>query len=188
MRTKRRSAAVTLVLVAALAATGCTPEAPRANEKPTPTSTPLFASDEEALAAAEEAYATYLAVVDRVLGEGGSDPDRLRSSARGEALEQAIADANEFNAKGYRTTGTTSLQSTSLQFHNAYAPDGEVVVRAYVCEDVSQVDLLGKDGTSLVSPARPDLTPFEAAFIRSEQGGSLVVSSREVWGDVSVCD
>jgi hypothetical protein len=186
MRTKRRSAAVTLVLAAALAATGCTPEAPRA-ETPTPTSTPLFASDEEALAAAEEAYAAYLAVVDEVLSEGGLNPDRIQSAAGEEALAQAIADAREFSAAGYRTTGTTSLVSISLQFHNAHAVGDEEVVRAYVCEDVSQVDLLDRDGKSLVSPTRPNVTPFEAAFIRSEPGRDLVVSSRQIWDDVSVC-
>ena len=67
--------ATTLALGLALAAcsTGGTPLPPA----PSPSVTPVFASDEEALAAAKDAYTAYLKVSDQILVDGGANPDRI---------------------------------------------------------------------------------------------------------------
>ena len=61
------------VLGAALLA-GCLPTDPPVTPPPTSDLEPVFASDEEALAAAEEAYGAYLAAADEILSSGGADP------------------------------------------------------------------------------------------------------------------
>ena len=75
-RVRMRAAALRPIAVLAAAfvlaaLSGCV----QTTEKPTPTptaaATPAFASDEEALAAAEKAYAAYLAVLDDVTADGG---------------------------------------------------------------------------------------------------------------------
>ncbi|HWU47090.1 MAG TPA: hypothetical protein VN133_10080, partial [Humibacter sp.] len=43
---------------------GCTPSAPKPTHSPTASRTPMFASDEEALKAATDAYAAYLKMSD----------------------------------------------------------------------------------------------------------------------------
>ena len=187
MRPKFRAAAVALVLVGALSASGCASEAPSADPTPTPSATPLFASDEEALAAAEEAYAAYLAVTDEILHDGGIGSERLAVVAEGGALSQAVGDADEFRSNGWRTTGATILRSISLQSNDISAVPSDIVVRAYVCEDVAGIDLLDKAGMSLVSPDRQTVTPFEAAFVVPSVGDSLILAEREVWGDLGVC-
>ena len=53
---------------------GCIPTEPLADTPaPQPTSTPVFASEEEALAAAVEAYAGYLEMSDLIASEGGAN-------------------------------------------------------------------------------------------------------------------
>jgi hypothetical protein len=186
MRTILRPAAAALVLFAALAATGCTP-GPAKPQTPAPSSTPLFASDEEALAAAKEAYAAYLAVVDGVLQDGGRDTTALSDVAVGDALDQALADAREFQAMGYRTVGSTQIGQVRLQSNNMKVGTDGVVIRAYVCEDVSQVGLFDNEGRSVVSPERPTVTPFQAAFVSSQDSADVIVSERTVWEDLSAC-
>ena len=50
---------VTAALAVVLLLTGCSLASPEVAPTPTPSATPVFASEEEALAAAEEAYAAY---------------------------------------------------------------------------------------------------------------------------------
>ena len=66
----------------ALVLAGCAPDVPAIQVPPTPTVTPLFASDEEALAAAEEAYAAYLAMSDEITSDGGERPERIPAGSR----------------------------------------------------------------------------------------------------------
>jgi hypothetical protein len=187
MRTTLRPAAAAVVLVAALSATACTPP-PEPPRTPAPSSTPLFASDEEALAAAEAAYAAYATVIDNVLQNGGRDTTPIRQVAEGAALRDAVADAGEFEANGYRTVGTTRIIAVRLQSNDTLAGPHDVAVRAYVCEDVSKVDLLDSSGKSLVSSERPNVTPFQAAFAPAKESSGLVVVEREIWGDSNVCE
>jgi len=186
MRPSYRPAAVALVLAAALSASGCTPDASGKPPASTPSATALFASDEEALAAAEEAYRAYLAAVDEVLQGGGLETASLDAVARGSALAQARADASEFASLGYRTVGATNLSTISLQRFDAEHRNPEAVVDVYVCEDVSQVNLLDANGVSLVSIDRPPLTPFQATFGRAD-GETLVLTSRSAWDGERPC-
>ena len=64
------------VAIGALLLSGCLPQQPTATPPPEATAAPIFASDEEALAAATAAYAAYLAMSDQILKDGGKDPDR----------------------------------------------------------------------------------------------------------------
>ena len=186
MRTPFRLPAVTLVLAAALAVSGCTPDKPSPVPSVSQSGTPLFASDEEALAAAEEAYAAYLAVVDNVLQSSGDGADSLTSVASGEALEQAAADAAEFRAKDLHTAGNTGLRNIELQDFNLSSGGDGVDVIAYVCEDATGVDLLNASGVSIVGPNRADLTPFEVSFgVASER--RLILTSRLLWEGEGPC-
>jgi hypothetical protein len=187
MRTKSRSAAVTLVLVAALAATGCTPEAPRANEKPTPTTTPLFASDEEALAAAEEAYAAYQSMEDQVLADGGRNPDRIRPFAVREALQAALDGFASFEAEQYRGVGSTGFEIIGLQSTSQLSDAEDDVVTVYLCLDFSRSDVVNANGESVVRDGRALRQQFEAGFDAKTDDKGLILSSREPWTGNDQC-
>jgi len=186
MRTILRPAAAALVLFAALAATGCTP-GPAKPHTPTPSSTPLFASDEEALAAAEEAYAAYQTTEDQIFAEGGVEGERIRPVAVREARKAAINGFRSFMKNGYRATGLTRFDTFELQEYEPGASDGEDVVSVYMCLDFSQTDVLDSSGRSVVTPGRALRQPFQLRFDNAAGADKIVLSSREPWTDSGQC-
>lgn len=186
MRTSFRLAAVTLVFAAALSASGCTPDPPTPKPPATATDAPLFASDEEALAAAEEAYAAYLAVSDQILMESGSDPERLLKVATKSVFEAQLEGYKMTASKGWTSTGGTTVDSVSLERYEPSAEESVVIV--YACIDVSKVDVFDVTGTSVVSDARPDRTPVESTFDVSRDSDSRLLLSGEVpWSGENFC-
>jgi hypothetical protein len=179
-----RYGAVTIVVALCVVAAGCTTESSvgggSGESSSTPSSTPAFASEEEALAAAEEAYGAYAEVVDEVLAGGGADPSDFATVAYGSALEAANADADEFARLGYVAVGATQISSVKLQ---AVKPNA---VSIYVCEDISNVDLLDSSGKSIVDPDRPNLQAFEVHL--TVVSVDLLVSERMPWDGDGICD
>jgi hypothetical protein len=178
-----RSVAV-LFVAAALAATltACGANAEPAETTPTASATaaaPVFASEEEALAAAEDAYREYLRIYDSVLHNGGQNPEVLTDVTTGEALKEALDGAKEFRDKGLRSVGSRSITRIALQ-----AVDGSSV-RFYVCENVDDVDLIDARGASLVAPDRPSETPFEVLL--SLSGSGVRISERVLWSGEDIC-
>jgi hypothetical protein len=177
-----------LMLAATLAVlTGCSaPETPPPASSPSATAKPVFGSDEEALAAAEKAYTEYLRMSDRILAGGGEDPERIASLAVGRALEDAYAGYDEFRQASLRSVGSTTLKEISLQQVNASAESGAVI--AYVCLDVSEVDVVDGHGRSVVESSRPPLQAFEAVFdMSSVERGRLILASREPRRAEGIC-
>lgn len=153
---------------------------------PTPSATPIFASEEEALAAAEEAYAAYLAMSNLISSEGGVDPDRISAFAIGDLYESALEGFQTLRENQWRTLGDSVLTSAELQFADLEATESDPIIAAYICVDVSGVDVLDSQGASVVSEDRPDLQAFEVFFSQSPEG-ALVPSSREPWEAAAVC-
>src|SRR5690606_24012229 len=89
MRSALALAAATVTVAVLLS--GCVQQGPEVTPPPEPSTTPIFASDEEALAAATEAYEAYLAMSDLIAQEGGVNPERIESVA----VRKALADALE---------------------------------------------------------------------------------------------
>ncbi len=188
MRTRsRRAAGVLLTLVVGLGMTACVGGEPLPTLPPTPDSTPIFGSEEEALAAAEAAYAAYLEMSNLISSEGGVDPERIASVAIDELFESSLEGFATLRNNQWRTVGMSVLTQSQLQFADLNATMGEEAVAAYVCVDVSGVDVLGPDGTSVVAPDRPDLQGFEVFFTLSDNGGYLLPSSRAAWEASSIC-
>ncbi|MDQ1609498.1 MAG: hypothetical protein QOE16_2230 [Microbacteriaceae bacterium] len=157
---------------------GCaTPASPPS--APSATRSPVFASDEEALKAATDAYAAYLAMSDTILSEGGVNPERLVSVATGEALKKTEADVKVYSTRRLHTTGSTHFDSLKIQ---SYSPD----LSAYVCEDVSGIDVVDDQGRSLVKPDRDPRTPFEVGFEVSADG-ALLLKQKALWTGTDFC-
>ena len=184
---------VTPLLAAGLAATltltisGCFGDTPSYNPAAEPTTAPLFASDEEALAAAEEAYRDYYAVSDQILNEGGIEPERLLEVATQEVFEFESESFATFRDSGYRSTGETKLDSLALQSYDANAKEPESIVVIYACVDVSNVDVLNAEGDSVVNQNGSARLPFEA-FFTSPNGQNLILSAKELWTGGDFCE
>jgi hypothetical protein len=162
----------------ALSLGGCVPAEPTPTPSHTTVASPLFASDDEALKAATDAYAAYLKVTDEVLHDGGHRSDLFVSVTIGDALVQALADAKEFREKSAHTTGRTKFDSERLSYYreSAFSP-----VEIFVCDDVGAVDVRDMNGKSLVSTDRKTRTPWQVDLRPIEQAGHLVVSERTAW-------
>ena len=87
-----------------VALVGCAPEDSPV-PPPTPDVKPLFASDEEALAAAEEAYAAYLAMSDEISHDGGVNPERIAPFVTSERLVTELDSFGRQRDLGIRSAG-----------------------------------------------------------------------------------
>jgi len=188
MRKYPRVSVLALAALAVVALSGCFAAAPVEPPAPTASAAPVFASEEEALAAATEAYAAYLAVSDQVLGEGGAGPERVNEVASGVARDEALSSFESFSVQKFRSTGNTTFHQLIVQ---GYLPAGDAdaeIITIYVCVDISAVDVLDDTGRSVVAPTRPDFQAYEVAFgIHPQNEIALIVSRAEAWAGSGVC-
>jgi hypothetical protein len=151
---------------------------------PTPSSTPVFASEEEALAAAEDAYAAYSEVADAVASSGGSDPERLSPFVTEDQLQNEIESAAYYEQHQIRSVGAPAVVSFELQQYFETVEGAEVV--AYVCLDVSGVIVLNSEGQDVTPVDRQPIVPLEVGFL-AERADRVLISSSELWSGDSFC-
>ena len=197
MRSCFRTILPALVMLAVgltLAASGCaaTPEpvppAPAPAPSPTASVAPVFASNEEALAAATEAYAAYQEMFTLIAGDGGARPERIKSVTSGDYEAFLLREFEDARTAGIRTLGNTTFDGARIQRVDERAADGVGVVVIYLCSDVSQVDLVDANNVSQIDADRIPRTAVEVGF-DWEPGldGVLTVASRTVWRGGGVC-
>ena len=173
-----------VVLLGMLALTGCGGGDPLPTLPPTPTATPVFASEEEALAAAEAAYAAYSEVSDLIAAEGGSDPDRLAPYVTAEQLDNERETAEFFRSNKIHAVGRATTTKVVLQQYSEVAGGAEIV--AYVCVDVSGVAIVDAVGNDVTPVDRPEIASLEVLFV-GEAADQLLIASSEQWSDTSFC-
>jgi hypothetical protein len=167
-------------VLVALVLSGCLP--PKQHETPEPhrTATPVFASEEEALAAAEEAYREYLRVSDLIASEGGEDPERLAPFVTPDWLDKEKEVFASIQLSGRRSVGTTAVSSMTLQ-----AVEAEVM-SVYVCLDTRLSRVLDAEGIDVTPEDRPAIVDLELTF-DIETDGALVLARSEPWPTGSFC-
>lgn len=181
---KHRILGLVSAVAVAVLLVGCVPKTEVVEPVSQPSVKPPFASDEEALAAAVEAYARYLKVTDEILHDGGKDPSLASTVMTGRLLESSLESFDEALAKGLHTVGQTSIDHPVLQRYDPYS-DGAGVIVIYLCVDVSMTDVLNEAGNSIVSPDRIDRMQTVASFDLISNGESLLVESSELWSEKS---
>ena len=169
----RRVAAVTVALaMVAVFATGCQPE-----PAPSPTG-PVFATEEEAFAAAEETYRAYVEALNQV---DLSDPETFEAVyawTTGDANANERKTLTQMHADGWNVSGETAVRS----FRGKTADLDSVQVDAVVCSDVSAVEVVDANGESVVSAERPDAYALAIEFVTSTatETGLAIASSNAV--------
>jgi hypothetical protein len=179
-----------LILAAGLAFTlgGCVKDDGPIVPKPLPSSTPIFASDEEALAAAEEAFGKYLALIDQISADGGAGPDRLSAAATPEVVAHEKDGFEETHTAGERGIGRRTFDSMTLQSADINSGVTEAAIAVYVCEDFSATDILDAAGNSVVSPTRQLRYPLEVFFdLTADSDVPLLVSNVDDWTGEDFC-
>lgn len=185
MATRSRTV-VAITAFALLALTGCQSDGPTVVPDPTPTVPPIFESDEEALAAAEEAYGKYLAVSDEITTDGGRGVEKLEPLVTPELMAEESETYSELLDLGIRVTGETDFEAKQLQ-QVIDIGDGSARVLLYGCTDVSSTRVINASGKD-VTPERQNVLPVEVEVLF---GGSPVVgrvSSTAKWTGDNFCE
>ena len=182
----RTAPALLVVLALSVALTGCVPDDDPIVVDPEPSASPIFESDEEALAAAEEAYGAYLTASALVTSEGGTNPERVYPYLADAYREKAIEGYSLYVERGWRSEGTGVFDSATLQ---QYADDGAGVaeVSLYLCLDVSAIRIYDSSGLD-VTPERDERLPLEVQFANAaEFSAELVQTGSELWPGDDFC-
>lgn len=183
MRTAATATALGITLsIAALAS--CSSPEHGVMPVPEPSVTPVFASEEEALAAAGDLYGKYVAFANALGQSGWADPSGFEAYVRGEALDDELSSAKSFAEKGWVQHGDAVFDTLSVQQYEDGGP-GLVEITVYVCSDVTAVDVIGPDGSSVVSPTRPDRQSLEVEM--DDVDGDLKIVRSDAWSSTSFC-
>ena len=196
MRTSSRHRpvhAVVFLLLAVTALSGCmAAPAPASSPRPSaaaaPTATPpVFASDDEALAAAEAAYAAYEALSDSITAQGGSDADRIALVASADYLPKLLTGFEGFSKTGLVSRGATTYDTASL-IRNSLEPHGGVSIELYLCSDISSVRLFDMSGMDATPNERTNRIPLQVGFTSSAADPSvLLIDKEDVWSGRNFC-
>lgn len=173
-----------LALGTVIALAGCGGGQPIPTLPPTPSSTPIFASDEEALAAAEDAYRAYLEMSNLIANQGGVDPERIAPFVTGEYLGTEIQSYSPLSSKGLRTEGHSVMVHDTLQQASELA--GIANLTLYVCLSVEGVHVLDAQGEDVTPKDRPSVIPLEVEF-EGPGPNSLQVARSDQWSGQSFC-
>jgi len=180
-----RLPAVLAVTLTMLVLTGCGTPEPVVVPEPESSSTPLFASDEEALAAAEEAYGAYLAVSDQILAEGGINPERAYGYMTENMRSDSFAGIKLFVDSEWHTQGATTFDSMTLQqFSQDETTEASLV--AYACLDVSGLRIIDVAGTDVTPLERPSRLPLELEFV-AEASSTMLIERSDLWSGEDFC-
>jgi hypothetical protein len=139
----------------------------------------FFASEEAAVEAALAVYAEYNAMADRIMADGGAEPERLAPYVNEALLESQTAGFQRMQEQGAVGTGSTRYWLREYQHPPSFEEPG-ILLAAYFCRDVTDVDVLGPDGITLVDPSRPDVFPIEVVWEISSDG-TVKVAKDEPW-------
>jgi hypothetical protein len=184
---RRSAAAAAIVLVVAISS-GCYPAAPPSAPPPSapaPPSTAAVPTDAEALAIAKEQYQAYLSTFDSVAGDWGKNPEPLSDVTSGPALQEALTGAADFAQANARSTGTTKVSAVQLQ--SVVPTGGGYSITIYVCEDLSDIDVVDREGNSLVQASRDDTYAYEVTLLSEDLAASPLVNERTVWPEEGIC-
>jgi len=183
---RRTAVALALLIVPVLAFSGCAPTPPPATADPKPSSTPLFANEEEALKAATEAYAAYELALDTALIS--HDPVALEEVATGKALASAKKSVLEYAQAGKTQSGYSTISNVSAADLGSWVAgvDSDADGQIYACLDVSAVDVSDANGASVVNNEGSRRFPT-LVTITSTPAKELLVSEESIWEGRNFC-
>lgn len=155
----------------------CTPAEP----EPTPTKTALFASEDEAFAAAEETYRAYNDALNE--DRNGVGTENPKDYLIGQAYEGSVDGERQVNDAGLKLEGDVLVTEFIA---GPEMPDGaQPQVRATVCLDLSDTRVVDLDsGEEADVPDRPKLVAQEIEMTWVKD--SFLISE-ESEGDVALC-
>lgn len=156
MRSFRLAAVAVALMLTAIPLAGCAGSPSVDAGAPTP----MFASDEEAFAAAEETYRAYVDASNQVNLAVPATFDAALELTAGDlnAVDRKVL--SSMHADGYVLSGDTTVESITLSSVSPLRDE----VALHVCLNVSQVEVRDATGESTVDPARRPVQSLKVSF------------------------
>jgi len=173
---------IPVLILGILLLPACVPQPVAQPPEPAPSATPVFASEEEALAAAVAAYEAYLKVSDEIAADGGAHPERLKDLVTEEWYEKEVEVSQRVVETGLFQVGSTMVGRSELQRLDAQESFTEIVI--YVCTDFSGTSFRDINGADVTPSARVELLAFQVAF-EAVTEADLRLSESEPWPEFS---
>ena len=182
----RRTRAVAAVAVlATLLVTGCDQGTGEPTPSPTATSaTPTVAPttptptalspEEEDLRGAEQAVVSLVALTDQLGQDFTRRLDELYIVSRDQAVDTWIQILNLRRVNGQTQIGNSVVEDIQV------AKNAEGLWEATACIDVSGVNVVDKDGKSVVTPDRPARVKYRYLIEKGSDGGFYVIEDEAV--------
>jgi len=168
------------LLIGALALlTGCIARDPIPAPPTTPTTAPLFADEDEALAAAEEAYRAYLAMVNQIANEGGQAPERIATFVTDEQYINELTSFERYVSTDSHSEGALIADSFELQSYS----DDQIVT--YLCLDASETRIVTSSGVDITPTDRTARASLQVSFEIDQM--RLLIAENESWSGPSFC-
>ena len=175
-----RVKALILVPLIAMPLTACATQAtPVPASTETATEKPLFATDEEALAAAQAAYANYLEVSDQIARDGGANPERLDGLISQDLYKSQLETYATAASNGLKAVGSSTFNHFELQNRTPTS------LTNYVCLDVSNIRVTDSSNSDQTPSDRPNVLPL--ALTWSISSGNFVLQTSDVWSGANFC-
>ncbi len=185
----RRGVAAALAAACAVAVllSGCTGGDPAASPAPSADAAePIFATDEEALAAAESAYDQYRTTSAMILAEGGAAPERIVPFVTATYAVTLAEEFEAFRSAGARTIGDSTIDTVSLVDRSEADDSAEVSI--YLCRDLTSVRVLGPDSSDITPSDRQNRVPSHVFLVSSADEASVLIVDRvEKWQGEDFC-
>ncbi|MDH6235969.1 hypothetical protein [Cryobacterium sp. CG_9.6] len=183
----RRILAGSAVLTA-LALAGCAAAPiPTWTNSPDPVVAPVFASNDEALAAAVTSYEAYGAMSNQITNEGGVNPERITDFVSDAYLAVVLGSFASVQDDGLVGSGSSAFDTVSLVRYDDDSA-ASASVRVYLCLDVTDVVFTDLGGNVTTPPERRNRIPLEVSLISSPSASTkLVVDKEETWPGNDFC-
>jgi len=175
-------------LACVLAVSGCVGAEP-AEPSPSPTASPepVFASEEEALAAATDVFSRYNTLADQIVADGGDRVDRLAPLVTEQYLKTEDEGYEQIRAQGLKGVGASSFDTFSMQNFDSSMSRGDIL-QAYVCSDVTHVRLVNRSGADVTPSDRDNRLPLVVSFLLSgDVTTPLLIDGSETWSGENFC-
>ena len=147
---------------------------------------PIFASNDEALAAAKAVYTKYLALGDSAganYPESWNEYIALTTGTERHGVERAKA---LMDKNGWFFTGVTQFDSMTIQSSQELA-DSTWEIRTYLCLDLSAADTVNEAGESVVKQDDPR-SPMVVVFVTPDKKSKqLLISESPIWSGSNFC-
>ncbi len=188
-RTPRRLAALLLAGATLASLAACAPADPEPTSPPPVESTtddPIFASDEEALAAAIAGLETYAITSAEISSDQTVDPGSIRTAVSDSLAEDFIAEFEVLREANLLLTGVTRIDNAQLVQVTESA--GVAEVSLYFCRDVSETRVIDSEGSDVTPASRQDRVPMQATLVSNvERSPTLILEDIQEWSGEGVC-